>query len=439
MTDTVTLTPSSTASATRSRLPTRATAIDTDTPTPSPAPTAQLSPGQGKIAFAVYNTDIGSYTLYTVNPDGSGLHRLADYVHQPEYSHDGMQIVVNSVGGGKDDIWSFKRDGSDWWQVTQHSDDHFPVWSPNSKVVAFSSTRQGDGIYRLYIGDSLVSTDVTKYVMGDYPLWLPNWEIIFQGCDYGWGTGANCGLWRVSQGHRPSQITDDPQDIPSDAAATEALFLRPDGDNWDLYRIGIGGGNPTRLTDSTGRDGPAAFSPDFSTIAFLSDRSGTWALYTMNRQGTDLKKILDLPMGGNFDVAPDPWTAQRLSWGPPPVEPPQITPTPESLFTAPQIIFPIPYDTVSSSRSTAVRWTWSGELVANQGFDVRFWHLTDSVPAGVAPPTEETELVVSFGATETYQRNGEGYYYLDVVVVQLDPYKVLSRSAPIQVKTDPSK
>jgi len=402
---------------------------------PAP-PTGRLD---GNIVFTVYNAGIGSYTLYRVNPDGSDLHALADYVHQPDISPNGKYIVVDGIGGGKDDLWSFKLDGSDWRHLTQHPDDHFPTWSPNDLVIAFSSSRQGDGVGRLYMDDAPISTDKTEFIIGDYPVLLPTWEVVFSGCDYGWGTGANCGLWRASKGHAPAQITGTPQDIPTDGTTDEVLFLRPDGDNWDIYRLPRTGGNPVRLTDSPGRDGPATYSPDGKTIAFLSDRSGTWALYTMNRQGGDTRKRLDLPMGANYDQAPLPWSSERISWGPSPVGPTPMPTEDTSVLPAPQITFPIPDDTFSVSKPTVVKWTWSQQLAFNQGFEVRFWHTSESAPSGIAPATAETQLEVSFGLTRAYLKYGQSFYYLDVVVVQLNPYKVLSKSARIRVKADPNK
>jgi hypothetical protein len=402
----------------------------------SPTPSGSSA---GRIAFTVYNPGISSYTLFTVKPDGSGLHAVADYVHQPDYSPNGQYLVVDGVGGGKNDLWTLKQDGSDWRQVTKHPDDHCPTWSPNGQIVGFSSPRQGDGVYRLYLGDSPVGTDRTKFILGDYPVMLPNWEWVFNGCDYGWGTGARCGMWRASAGNLPRQLTDMPQDMPTDATAEAVLFLRRDGDNWDVYRIGVGGGSPTRLTDSPGRDGPATFAPDGQTIAFLSERSGSWALYTMNRQGGSVKKILDLPLGGNYSAAPLPWYNERISWSRPASGPTPV-PTPRSnLLPAPEIRFPIPEDVISSRKPTTVTWTWSRTLASNQGFEVRFWHVNEPGPMGIAPPTTATELTANFGMTDSYRTRGAGLYYLEVVVVQIDPYKVVSEAARIRVKADPNK
>jgi hypothetical protein len=292
---------------------TKPTAVATAAP-----PLGTLS---GRIAFTIYNAGIGSYTLYTLDlGGGGGPHPVANYAHQPDFSPDGQRIVVDGVGGGKNDLWHLKFDGTDWQQMTTSPDDHFPTWSKNGKLVAFSSSRQGDGVYRLYLwdtsGDYPLSTGTTELTIGDYPVQMPNWEVVFSGCDYGWGPGTRCGLWHMSKGHMPAPLTDNPQDVPTDGSADDVLFLRPEGNDWEIYRIGATGGTPIRLTDSPGRDGPATFSPDGKNIAFLSERSGAWALYTMDRQGGNVKKLLDLPQGGNFDAGPYPWQGERLSWGP---------------------------------------------------------------------------------------------------------------------------
>ena len=445
-TQTRTFTPSRTPTVSRTPTATRPSTSTPQSAEGSPAPAATKAPLPapaglaGRIAFAVYNAGLGSYTLYTVKPDGSDLRFVADYVHQPDLNHKGTRIAANGLGGGKEDLWDIKLDGSDWRKLSKHPDDFFPTWAPDSSHVVFSSTQQGDGVYRLYTDSGPVGSHTTKFIIGNYPVWLPSWDVVFNGCDYGWGTDTHCGTWRVTVGQKPRQITDNAQDIPVDGTANEILFLRSEGANWDIYRVPLGGGTATRLTEHPGRDGPAAFSPDGKTIAFLSERQGAWALYTMDRQGGNLAKRLDLPLGGNYDASAVSWMEGRVSWGPSPSSPaPVSTPTGSGLLPAPQITFPTPNDTVSSSRPTTVRWTWSRALEFNQGFEVRFWHSKDSGPMSVAPPTDKMELEVNLGFTKTFQQHKDDVYFLDVVVVQLDPYKILSESSPIRVATDPNK
>jgi hypothetical protein len=55
---------------------------------------------------------------------------------------------------------------------------------------------------------------------------------------------------------------------------------------------------------------------------------------------------------------------------------------------------------------------------------------------GVNPPTAEMQLDVTLAHTDAHLQHGDSTYFLDVVVVQGDPYTVLSESAPIQIRTE---
>src|SRR5258707_15456348 len=55
-----------------------------------------------------------------------------------------------------------------------------------------------------------------------------------------------------------------------------------------LYSINVNGTNLTRLTDDSFDNWFPSISPDGKTIAFQSDRAGDWALFTMDRDGTNI-------------------------------------------------------------------------------------------------------------------------------------------------------
>jgi hypothetical protein len=430
--------PPPSATATSGPTATRAAARATRTSAPPPTSAPPAAARSGTLAFAGYEPAAGGYTLYTLTSAGK-LSAIAHHVHHPDINPDGKVIAVAGTGAGREDLWALVPATGEWRQLTRYLEDHYPTWSANGQAIGFSSSRQGDGVYRLYVAEQPVRSDRSKWILGDYAILLTTGDMVYAGCDYGWGTGAHCGIFLASDGLRPRQLTDNPADVPTDANASDVLFLRPDGNDWDVYRVGTGGGAPVRLFAAPGRDGPAALSPDGKSVALLSDRSGAWALYTGSLRGGSLEKILDLPAGLDFDHAPYPWWSERLSWGPEPYRP-ALTPTPPggALLPAPAITFPIPDDTVSTKRATLVQWTWSRQLGPNQAFEVRFWHPSES-PAGVAAPTTATQLDVQFGLTDAYRRYGDVFYYLDVVVVTLQPYRVISEGAPIRVKADPNK
>jgi hypothetical protein len=110
---------------------------------------------------------------------------------------------------------------------------------------------------------------------------------------------------------------------------------------------------------------------------------------------------------------------------------------PASLRQPASITLPLNDSTVTIHRPALIQWTWSGQLSFNQGFQVRFWHTSSNTPAGITPAIAEYQVEVNLGDTEAYRMRGESDYYLDVVVVQLNPYRVLSRSSKIRIRVVP--
>jgi len=76
-----------------------------------------------------------------------------------------------------------------------------------------------------------------------------------------------------------------------------SLDVSPDGGTivfdllGDLYTIPIEGGAATRLTSGTPWDGMPRWSPDGTTIAFISDRDGTDNLWLVAPDGSSLRKL----------------------------------------------------------------------------------------------------------------------------------------------------
>lgn len=434
---TVTAYPSPTA--TKTRKPTSPPIAPSETPDLMPTAVPASGSLTGRIAFSVLESGSDRYILYSISANGEGLRTLGEYLRQPSYRQDGEEIVANGQGGGMDDLWKVNPDGSGRSTAFGHLDDEHPIWVQSKSMyhVGFDSLRYGDGAWRIYLSDEPISYG-SGAIRGRYPVALPGGQVAYGGCDYGFGTGSKCGLYRVSMwGGIPAQLSADPNDIPTGGGEAGVLFMRQVEANWDVYLVGASGGPPRRLTDHAARDGLATFGPDGRSIAFLSDRSGSWAIWLMGQDGSNQRKLFELPGGGGYGAS---WTSERISWGPLPTAP---TPVPTeiggNLLPAPKITFPIPEDEVSVRRPTTIRWSWSGTLEPDQGFEVRFWHTSDPSPKGVAAPTSDLELEVHFGYADAFLQHGPGTYYLEVVVVRRTTMEVLSRNARILVKADPDK
>jgi tricorn protease len=73
--------------------------------------------------------------------------------------------------------------------------------------------------------------------------------------------------------------------------------ISPDGErivfSWhgDLWMVPADGGEAHRLTNHAGLDTRSTWSPDGSTIAFESNRSGYWNLHVMDADGSDMRQV----------------------------------------------------------------------------------------------------------------------------------------------------
>ena len=70
---------------------------------------------------------------------------------------------------------------------------------------------------------------------------------------------------------------------------------RSKGYRWPLYRefeiVVDENGELSRLTENDGYDAESTLSPDGKRIVFISHRDGEFGIYTMNTDGSDLRKV----------------------------------------------------------------------------------------------------------------------------------------------------
>jgi tetratricopeptide (TPR) repeat protein/Tol biopolymer transport system component len=292
------------------------------TPTPAatltPTPTAALT---GKIAFTLWNG--AKYDVWVTNVDGSGRAIIIGEMRQPAFSPDGSRIAVNGEAHYHMHLHVADANGSNLIEVSEHLEDSRPSWAPDGYHIVFDSTMHGDRRSRIYILD-----DVTKRTEGHIlrnaggdtfgrdPFWLPDGRIVYRGCDY-WATGANCGLYIVPPDGSaiPTRLTTDSSDMAPAAHGNKVAFMSMRDGNWEIYSINTDGSDLKRLTNNGVNDGLPAFSPNGQFIALVSDEGGKWAIWAMSADGSGRRKLFDLNGGYGSGEEYD-WTTERISWAP---------------------------------------------------------------------------------------------------------------------------
>ncbi len=260
---------------------------------------------RGRLAYPVYNNQMGTILLYALYADGRII-RVADGADQPSWewntgrmvyrdrTTNAIRLILPEEGVPLDLL---PPDGQAW-----------PTLSPDSRRLAYA-VAGADGTWSVVIANTDGTGEPRRVGAGWAPTWGRQGLLAYTGC----GSDGSCGI-----------ILDNPDDDQPGTRLTgseqdTAVSWAPDGNslaymsnvtgNWDLFLLSPEGG-VQQLTSESSDEGLPVWSPDGSQIAFISNRNGGWAIYVMPAGGGPAKRLLDL--GATFPG----WENQRLSWAP---------------------------------------------------------------------------------------------------------------------------
>jgi Tol biopolymer transport system component len=248
----------------------------TSSPTPT-VQTASISSGCKKIAFSMTKDTISD--IYTICPDGSTLTNITNdesLDSHPAWSPDGTKIAFASSHDGSSQIYITDENGNNPTKLTFDNENDFPVWLPDGKHIAFRTT-DGKGLWWWRIAN-IETDEISQFSEPSYDFFFqtPAWSSDGQYLAY---------MSLIEQQQRndgSSQIHIKNADGSSDIALTNDVWANI---------------NPV-------------WSPDNTRMAFLSERDGNYnmfALYVMNKDGTNIKKLTEpsYPENVTFSWSPD--------------------------------------------------------------------------------------------------------------------------------------
>jgi dipeptidyl aminopeptidase/acylaminoacyl peptidase len=298
------------------------------------------------------------------------MHRLGD----PQISPDGRWVAYDVATPDLDanrsvrNIWIVPVAGGDSRQITTGGTDERPRWSPDSKKIAFLSSRKGaPQIYSISL-DGGEPTQITSLSTGaDNELWSSDGKSIafisgvYPDCNddacnvrrdtqkddskvkayvyekllyrhwTAWSDGKRSHLFVVGlDGGTPRDVTPGAAyDVPPfNLGEPEAIAFSPDGQelcftantdkdeslstNGDLFTVPVSGASaPKRITTNPGNDWGPAYSPDGKSIAYRAQfqagyESDRWRLMLYDRASSEAVNLTE-----SFDrnVESNVWSA----------------------------------------------------------------------------------------------------------------------------------
>lgn len=208
-----------------------------------------------------------AYTSYRRGPpnifianiyEGTSL-ELTKGTHQswtPAWSPDGTRIAFSSTRDGNPEIYVANRDGSNPQRLTNHpANDITPTWSPSGTQIAFTSNRRGEPQIWVMGPDGLGATQLTSESYADRPTWSPS-------------------------------------------PFSEIAYAARTGPGQDIRIIDVATRQVRQLTFGEGTNESPSFAPNGRHLAFSSTRSGKTQIFTIARDGKDLRQITRV--GNNY-------------------------------------------------------------------------------------------------------------------------------------------
>jgi eukaryotic-like serine/threonine-protein kinase len=246
------------------------------------------------------------------------IDRGAGDASQASWSPHGDRIAYWGIRGktGWRDVWTMPAAGGPPVEVTNDvATDWNPVWSPDGRYLYFGSDRGGTlNLWRVAIDEKsgktlgpLEPALLPATYVGHFSFARDGRHLVYRTQE------ATGNLLRIAFDARAEKLVSAPVRVLQSSMVIVNLDVSYDG-QWLAFRPGFGqediflarsdGTGLRHMTDDVYRDRGPKFSPDGKTLAFYSNRSGRYDLWSMRIDGSGLapltKNAADGPWFPNF-------------------------------------------------------------------------------------------------------------------------------------------
>jgi Tol biopolymer transport system component len=245
--------------------------------------------------------------LWTVEVATGKLTRLTEGdAVQPSWSPGGHRIAYWGLveGGAQRDLFTIPASGGQPAAVTRDAAvDWSPVWSPDGKYLYFSSDRGGSmNLWRVPVDERSGETQGPPQPVRAPATFVAHVSFSRDGSRLVYASMLTSSTLEVFDFDPAAGVVGSA--IPLDRAVRSLANPRvsPDG-QWiagaresqeDIVLIRFDGSDLRLVTDDPHRDRVPRWSPDGSRIAFYSNRSGKYEIWSVKPDGSDLKRLTDL-------------------------------------------------------------------------------------------------------------------------------------------------
>jgi hypothetical protein len=271
----------------------------------------------------VYLTGFNGIGINGPNEVSIGGASGSEDARQPMFSRDGKSVMVKATINGVAGLHKLTASGFNPEIIIRRGSAEWPVLSPDGRTVMFSESTLDYRLHMRLPSDTIETSDdiIEEVSLNGFPIFAKNmlWSadnvLVFQGCAVWKGEDGTCGTWITNANNlNPERIIEGNDAQPMAIRRNLlAYMLRETGQDWDIYLMSLDDRKVINLTDNDFEDGLPAISPDRNMVAYISNESGSWGLWTVNVDGQNKTHWFDInPSKGVFDT--DEWSKDRMSW-----------------------------------------------------------------------------------------------------------------------------